>query len=368
MSTRIRPDRGVSLIEALVAMVVLGVGILGVLGMQTTLRQNADLSRQRSEAVRIAQQEVENARAFTSLGTTLDNSGFGDIGTPATATVSPDQQANANTVYGVTRTVPTFTYQGAKTFVVDVAWQDRSGSTESVRLSTNVAPIAPELAGSLGVPGNTGAVSRPFGRNPAIPPGALTQTGGTTSVFTPPNAGSVSWTFNNTSSEITRVCTPTCTDTRLLLLSGFVRFATGNVQPTAANAETPPGTALPVSVQVTMVAPNAGSIVTCFSGATVGDAVAYFCAVPVTSGAPFRYSGRSQVRLGPPNTLSADAASTSFKVCRYTPVQSDIPPGGNFDHPLDYVDVTTPLTGQNFLVVRGAFTCPGNTFLHEPRP
>ena len=59
-----RSQRGVSLIEALVAMAVMAFGTLGVLGVQTTLRLNADIAKQRNEAVRIGQETIEAARSF----------------------------------------------------------------------------------------------------------------------------------------------------------------------------------------------------------------------------------------------------------------------------------------------------------------
>ena len=56
----VRSSRGVSLIEALVALAVMAFGLLGVVGMQSTLRVNADVSRQRAEAVRMAQEKMED--------------------------------------------------------------------------------------------------------------------------------------------------------------------------------------------------------------------------------------------------------------------------------------------------------------------
>ena len=62
-----RAVRGISLIEAAIAVAVMSIGILALVGVQTTLRFNNDLARQRVDASRIAAQEVENLRFFTTL-------------------------------------------------------------------------------------------------------------------------------------------------------------------------------------------------------------------------------------------------------------------------------------------------------------
>lgn len=378
-----RLAQGVSLVEALVALAVMGIGILGVVGMQSTLRQNGDLSRQRAEAVRLASEDIEAARGFASLGSTAQSDGFADIGLPATSVVTAAQQANANTAYTIRRTVPVIGAEGTRTLVADVEWADRTGEAQRIRLATTIAAVAPELAGSVSIPAQTGALQRPLGRNPAIPVGAVMQTGGSTSVFTPPNTTDVTWTFNNVTGEITRICDPTCVDVRRFLLSGFVRFATV-AAPTPADAEFPPGNAFAARIEVLLNNPSAGTVVSCTNSLPNAGTVSYFCAVPVTTVQPFRWSGRSRVAdssIPGGSALSVnlgDTATNNFKVCRYTTESASRPPPiPNREHPLDYVDVNGPLTNQNFLIIRAGdgsspFVCPAdtdparNTFRHQP--
>jgi Tfp pilus assembly protein PilV len=63
--------RGVSLVEALVSLAVMSFGMLGVVGVQATLRYNAEVSKQRSEAVRIGQEEMESLRSFVQQAVCL---------------------------------------------------------------------------------------------------------------------------------------------------------------------------------------------------------------------------------------------------------------------------------------------------------
>jgi Tfp pilus assembly protein PilV len=384
--------RGVSLIEALVALAVMAFGILGVVGVQSTLRQNADVSRQRAEAVRIAQEAIENWRAFTALPTTPGQTAYADIVSGAAVSVDP---AIANTSFTVTRTVADAQASDPveprlRNLVVDVAWADRTGQTQHVVLNTSIAGIAPELAGSLAIPANASATGLPGGRNPAIPMSAVDQGNGT-SLFAPPGGSGVTWTFDNVSAVITRVCNPACTDTSAFLLSGYVRFATGSTAPTPADAENPSSLALPsVAVSVALTVPSTATV-GCYEQIFT-QYVSYYCAVPTTTSAPARWSGRSTISGIPISASLADDDADRYKVCRYTPGRGedangdgkpdgDFPLNGNLDHPLDYVNVTGALRNQNFLVIRAGndsmpFDCPaddpstplidGNTWHHQP--
>ena len=385
------PARGVSLVEALVALAVLGLGILGVVGMQSTLRQNGDVSRQRAEAVRVASQEMEHARGYVQLGAAPQGQGFADIGAVAQTVVAAADRPDANEDFTVRRTVPAANPPGSRSLTVEVEWRDRASGQDAplsrVTLATLVHGTPPELAGSISIPAQRGVLQRPLGRHGAIPAGAVIQQSGGTSVFVPPGAPpGVNWTFDNVSGEITRVCEPACTDVRRFLLTGFVRFATLG-PPSPADSETPPGLGFAARVEVALSNPSPGSVVPCFQASAAAGSVQYFCAVPTTTLPPLRWSGRSRIvaaSLPAGRALAAtlaDATATSLKVCRYTPVASDTPPRGNIDHPLDYTDVRGPLTGQNFLVIAAGdgtlpYACPGddaatplvngNTFRHQP--
>ena len=377
-------QRGVSLIEALVALAVMGFGMLGIVGMQATLRQNSDVSKQRSEAVRIAQATIEARRAFWKLSTAAGTTAYGDIANQGPLAVPG---ITSNTTYTLTESVTT-PAGGArtKTLSVDVAWTDRSGQVQSVRLSSAVTGSLPELSGALAVPALGGPTRLPRGRHVSIPPGAVDQGDGT-SKFAPPGAGTVSWVFNNTSGYITQTCVASaCVAFNARLLSGFVRFATDATQPTDVMSEIPPSPAFPVNVVIAEME-NALSFV-CYSDPTASLFVSYFCAVEPDPASGNRWSGISKLS-GPvliPSALATsivDVTAVSYRVCRYTPVDNagDVPAISNENHPLKYLNVTTSLINQNFLVIRAgngtsAFNCPddyaatplinSNTWHHQP--
>jgi Prokaryotic N-terminal methylation motif len=360
-----RLQLGVSLIEALVALAIMAFGMLGVVGMQASLRFNADVSRQRSEAVRLAQEEVERLRNFSALSPTAGTFAFDDIISSTPASVS--LPGASNTTYTRTTTVVSSGLADPlmKRVTVSVVWLDRraasSSDLQTVTLNTIIAGVAPELAGSLSVPGDQAATQRPLERHPAIPPGAVNRGDGT-STFTPGSSTAV-WVFNNATGLITEICTPICVPVTAWLLSGFIQFAVTG-PPTPEVAESPSDAAITtVGVSVNATAPSAVTVIC--PVAVSSTFLTYYCAVPASAGTR-RWSGRSVLTGIPLATSLADASMGRFKVCRYTSdATTDTPPGGNAAHPLDYVIVTTSLSNQNFLVIKAgdgttAYGCPGD--------
>ena len=389
-----RPSRGVSLVEALVAMAVMSFGMLGIAGLQSSLRLNTDASRQRSEAVRLAQESIEQARAFSVTATAAGKVAYDDL---LAGTVA-DTVAGTNTTYTRTLTVPAIAAgQLYKQVIVDVTWVDRTNTTQSVRLSTTVQRVAPELGGSLIVTGEGTPGGNPRNRHRTIPASAISTTGGT-SVFSPPGAVTgTTWVFNNTTGVITQVCLlAVCTAVDARLLAGYVNFTSGSTQPTWVESEDPQGPALSlgVSLNITAPSPYPYSPPECYveavppvAPATVQSSTAYYCIVRVDPLAPM-WSGRSELTGMPLATSAADPSPGNVRVCRYTSrlsngaVGTGSPVIKNEDHPSTYVDVKDSMANQNFLVIpagdgTNAFTCPvdnsattplvsGDTFAHQP--
>ncbi|NDG39620.1 MAG: hypothetical protein EBY28_09600 [Betaproteobacteria bacterium] len=139
---------GVSLVEALVALVVVAFGMLSLVNVQSTMRLNVDLAGQRTEATHIATEEIENLRLFDAVQT--GNSSWDNI---ASRTVDPYPQASGtgNTSYRLVRTVSAASFSSHKVVTVQVLWTDRTGTEQSVRIDTVVAGIDPALSGLISV-------------------------------------------------------------------------------------------------------------------------------------------------------------------------------------------------------------------------
>jgi hypothetical protein len=402
---RQRKLRGVSLVEALVSLAVMSFGMLGVVGVQATLRYNSEVSKQRSEAVRIAQEEMESLRSFVQQG--VDASGvrraYADL-QDGSATRTFSAALTTNTSFNIERNVADGN-NGFKSVRVRVLWSDRNGNAESVTLASQIASLGLDSTADLLRRETISQPDSPVGnRHVSIPAEALTlQADGTRSVFKPPqdgtNSGTVAWIFNNTTGLIVGVC-DVASDTTAAqlqssdlsrcssnanrhLLSGTVRFSTGQSEPKPADAENPNSTALNLDVQLDS---STGRIY-CFDDAPTTRVVAnaqlavrYYCAIPASANRVWQ--GISMVtppRTEPAGIADADRAprysglptisTGEHRLCRYTPATNETVWVPNEQHPrfYGYVDAarqvaqTTPmgnLVEQNFLVIRSAFDCP----------
>lgn len=130
-------QRGFSLVEALIGLLVLTLGLLAVLRGQPLLRQHAEIARQRSEAVRLAQEDIEQQRA--ALGTPVGGERLVD-------------DALGSTRYRIVRAVDAASWPDACVVTVTVHWSDRAGAPQQLHLATIVATPDPALAGAAVLP------------------------------------------------------------------------------------------------------------------------------------------------------------------------------------------------------------------------
>jgi type II secretory pathway pseudopilin PulG len=130
-------QHGFSLVDALIGLLVLTLGLLAVLRGQPLLRQHAEIARQRSEAVRLAQEDIERQRST--------------LGVPVAGELIVDE-ALASTRYRLVRTVDAAAWPNAAAVTVIVHWSDRAGAPQQVLLATLVATPDPALAGAAVLP------------------------------------------------------------------------------------------------------------------------------------------------------------------------------------------------------------------------
>jgi len=394
-------QRGVTLIEALLAFLVLAGGMLSMARLQLHLQAHADLSRQRSEATRIAQEDIESLRAFAFLQAAAAASGATPYERIATVTSSVEHLNGAamNTVFQLTREINDSHSARLKAATVSVAWAARDGSEQRAVLDSVVAGENPVLAGALTLAPSLLTPTSGYARSPGIPASAKSLGDGR-SALKPGIAGSTAWVFDNLSAQVTQRCTDLpgslttrqlsvsdltqCRELRGRWVSGTVRFS--NASPPNPEAANDIPLDLAISLALTGVADAASpscstealkTVQYLFADGVRREAVplaavpssvgvaewnelgerylVYQCVVPIT-GTSGRWSGRSSlVPLG----WTLGTATRDHKVCRYA---TDLDRSGaidrNEEHPAAYTDVDRSLMQQNFLVIPGDQACP----------
>lgn len=140
-------QRGFALFEALIAALVISAAALALIWLQGELRYNADIARQRTEAARLAQADIERLRSFVAVeadaGTTWSE--IADDLLDVTPSGSP-------TTYLLSRLVKTDEVLALKAVRVQLRWNDRHGHAQQLSFDTQIAGHDPALAGALALP------------------------------------------------------------------------------------------------------------------------------------------------------------------------------------------------------------------------
>ena len=370
-------QRGTTLIEALVALLVMAFGMLAIAGLTGRLRHSGEYAKQRVEAAQVLRAETERLRGFVAMSR--------EAGTPANALVYDEliadttdrTVAGAATSYTIKRSFSKIGNAGVSIRLA-VSWADRqtqNGKPHELVYESELPATDPRLFATAYVPPEDGStLRRPQNRHPAIPAIAKSLDNGS-SVFKPQPGGTVAWVFNNRTGLITSFCTvsassPTsslsladlvsCTTVAgggAFLLSGHVRFSM--ISP--PDSDSPSSAVLPMGMEVSLTSTVHALAPHCvtdpISNPAAGiEAVDYYCAIYPReipkSGDKLQYwSGRSRL-------TGLNLAATGQRICRYSGDYDGNGSIGNPEHPLDYYRVSESLAHQNFLVIRFEDSCP----------
>lgn len=342
-------QRGFTLVEALITLLVMSFGMLALSGMQLSLSRNADAARQRTEAMRLAQARIEQMRSFTGIST----GAVSWNGLDAMA----DTRTTTNTTYTVSSTMSGADTDALRPVNVQVIWTDRAGATQSLNVATVISKTDPRDPGVIGnpLPLNT-ALKRPMNRSINIPIPALDLGRGNSATQFDTNTVIV---YSNLDAGIVKICDPntpnatiaqinfaltnpgSCTDAAGYILSGYIGRDSSSL-------------AWPIGIITSGISADTGSPATtlCLYGDATDQGTgavitanngykAYLCAIyrsPALS--TFTWSGR--VKLGGVSTTGSNI------VCRYQYTQTWIT--SNEQNIQPYVVVNRALDEQNYLM------------------
>lgn len=371
-------QRGVSLVEALVALLVMSFGMVALVGILSSLRRAEDLARQLGEAQRIAQSEIVRLRTFSVIdrppAAASGVVAFSDLAV-GTTVVRTETPADSNVTYTVTRTSAwSATTPNLAEVRVSVAWTDRVGDAQTLALDTLIAAVDPLFSGSLAVPQPVGITRQPANRSPEIPVGAK-DLGDRSSAYKPSPGGGTAWVFDNQTGLITKSCsvgtgiaTSAITSGDLTscssvsngyFVSGTIRFS----MTAPPNARVPEAAAVPAHATVTLSSSGHPATPVCFDDSgLVAYAITYACLILGNTDTPSIWSG--SIELDGIDTVTTP--TPPYRVCRYTYDYGRNGAIDNDEHPHLYVKVAKSLPRQNFLVIAGGQSCPVDTSTFDP--
>lgn len=134
LARRHRRTRGVSLIEVMIALAVLGFGMLGVAAIQISALRSTDQSRERTLAHGLAQQQLEIFQEMSDVALqAVIAGGNNDPANPIDPDPNDAQQMFFNRSWTITPDTPE---DDVYTIVVTVAWNNARGAARQVQLET----------------------------------------------------------------------------------------------------------------------------------------------------------------------------------------------------------------------------------------
>ena len=376
--------RGFTLIEALIALLVMAFGMLSLVGMQSMLARNADVAKQRTEAVRLAQEKVECLRAYTQIdasaaasatrncmGSLLAVDTWNGLATVAIDPLNPLTSSYSNASYTRRWTLGGATADPFRSVTVTVEWTDRAGVVQSYTARSVISQSKPDDEGALGfpLPQNTN-LKRPKNRNINIPVPAVDLGGGLSAYQVSPTLAVV---FSNNTGYVIQKCsavvtavnyangTAGCTNYSAYVVAGYI---SGDATWTASYLTFPPTGINTAGVTGWDSTGSPAKSISCSypldtardqnNSNIATNAIAGFkyflCVIPVTNGGG-TWSGT--MRLA---GMTTGNSSSRWLVCRFQ-YPSSTSQTDNERNVQPYVNVNGSLDSQNYYIVSGS-SCP----------
>lgn len=382
MKTIRRGQLGFTLVEALISLLIMGFGILSLAGMQAVLSRTADDAKQRTEAVRLAQEKIEQFRSYTGIASTVV--GQGTVNTTAlnwNALAGGTDSMTTNAAYTRTWTISGASVDPMRGLTVSVAWTDRAGEAQTVALSSVLSKTDPADSGFLGfpLPLNTN-LKRPKNRNLDIPIPAIDLGTGKSAVKF--GTGGQYVVFGNISGDVVNICAPTLpsnpttaqiiealTDTNnsnCIEVNGYIVAGYVGRDASVSNSD---WSAIEGGMGIdtagitrnaagnTAISCQFGNAVNQNTGAIIANYKYYMCVVPLaaptpplTNNGPYNWSGT--VRISGPSVWHN--SGNKYYVCRYQYAATNSLTDVNQRNVQPYVAVNKSIDQQNYLVATTA--------------
>jgi Tfp pilus assembly protein PilV len=349
-------QRGFTIIEALVALLIMTFGLLAASGMQMTLSSNADVSKQRTEAMRLAQEKMEYLRSYSQLTTAT--------GVVSWAGLASGTDSNTtNATYSRTWSLGGSSSDTHRVVSVAVSWTDRSGESQSITLNSVISKTDPSDTGFLAfpLPENT-TLKRVKDRSLDIPLPAIALTGDNAGKSAYNVGSNLAVIFDNYNGNVVKTCPfqvttstsslSSCSTKTAVILAGYVKYRT--CSNSNCNSYTDIAT---TGVDTTSITGNSESITCSYgdatntsTGATIAGYKYYLCVIPLVD-INSSWSGTLRVK--------GIATTSNYINCRYQYTSSSL--SSNEKNVQPYSSVNSSLDNQNYYIATSTTTSNGNT-------
>lgn len=138
-----KKQKGVSLIEILIALIILATGVVTLMKLQGDLIRGRGLTGQQSQALMIMQNKIDELRNYQVLTTTTGYTAYDDI-VSGSSVVTGD-----TTNYNLAWTVTDQTNPDRKEVQITATWTDASNATQTLTLDTMIGRVDPTVSGVL---------------------------------------------------------------------------------------------------------------------------------------------------------------------------------------------------------------------------
>lgn len=136
-------QKGMGLIEVMVAFIIIATSAVALVGLQNSFMQTEDESTSREVAMHLAETTLDELRTFDSINTTAGVVAYEDIASNSVGTSQTIGKFTYTTTWAVTNrffTTPTPALPDQKDVNVIVTWLDREGSARSISLFGIISP------------------------------------------------------------------------------------------------------------------------------------------------------------------------------------------------------------------------------------
>lgn len=138
-----KKNAGITLLEVLIALAILSAGIIALVKFQGDLMRNRVVLSQESEALMLAQDQMESLRYYQVLNTTAGYIAYQDKATGTSTVTKP------TATYTVAWTITPNTAPDYLTATVTVTWTDPMNVTQTTTLNSIIGRIDPATSGQV---------------------------------------------------------------------------------------------------------------------------------------------------------------------------------------------------------------------------